>query len=458
MKTNVLIPLLAVAATSPLFANGGGYIAGVKSTGPFRPVNVENVEMVSEKLNIELQGKSALVSIVYELKNPGKAVTVEMGFPCSVAMKVDRDDNGKVIKTPPLPQLEGFSLTADGAAVKSELMKDHAKLPGDAPENKVDEWYSERIVTGWQVVKVPFAAGQTRTVAVKYRNPYFSQVDSMSNKVDTSAPSMRYLFSAAGLWSGPIKSGEVTVRATGVDPDVVSLSHAKRFKRTGNVWKWSFTDFEPTLQDDLEIIAGEHEFSQWTESETGGITYIMRGKSRDLNELEKSGRWFFHSKEYTATASSTLRPDGPHTYGPENLNDNQRESTWAEGAEGDGVGESLTLTMNQPQKVTRLFIHNGYPDKALFFQNNRVKKLAVSVNGGEPFMAELEDGRMTSQMAEEILDDTSWINLPKSTGPVETVKLTIKEVYRGTKFQDTCIGGVTVETQLTKAPPIFPSR
>ena len=461
MKTRRLLPAFFVLSTAPLLANGGGYLQGIKSTGPFRPVNVDSVEMVSEKLDIELKEDAAVVSIIYQLHNPGKAVKVEMGFPCAVAMPL-KFENGKPPQPPtsPLPQLESFSLTADGAAVKSELMKDHTKLPGNGPLKEEESAYDGCVITGWQVVKLPFAAGQTRTVSVKYRNPYYRETYSISNNSDISAPSMRYQFSAAALWSGSIKKGEVTVRATGVDPNVVSLSHPKRFQREGRVWKWTFTDFEPTMQDDLEIMAGEHEFIQWREKEeaSGAGSYVMRGRSREREELQKSGKWLFIGRQYTATASSSLKPDGRNTYGPENLNDESRDNAWAEGAEGDGIGETLTLTMKQPQKVTRLRIHNGYGKQPLCQLNNRVKKLAVSINGGAPFMAELTDGRVAIGYEGSFWDSRCWVDLPKDAGLVKTVELTIKEVYRGTKFRDTCISAVDVEVPLSKAPPIFPCR
>jgi len=455
MKTPALFSLLTVASTAQLFANGGGYIEGIRSTGPFRPINVESVQMVSEKLDIELQKDAAVVNITYALHNPGKAVKVEIGFPCSVVVtpKSYEADFANPPKT--LPQLEGFSLLADGEPVKSELMKDYATLPGSKPEGPAVDPFANAILTGWQAVKLPFKAEQTRLVKVSYRNPYYRETNSVSDNSDVSAPSMRYLFSAAALWAGPIRTGEVTVRATGVDPEVVTLSHPKRFKREGSKWTWSFTDFEPTMQDDLEIIAGEHEFTQRRESETGaGGAYVMRGKSRDHKELQMSGKWFYIGREYTATASSTLKADSHFTYGPENLNDRDRENAWAEGAEGDGIGESITLTMKQPQKVTRLYIANGYRKDptgggdAVYQNNNRVKRMSVSLNGGKAFSVELPDDRR----------ENGIIELPKDAGVVKTVKLTIEEVYRGAKFRDTCISGVDVEVQLTKAPPIFPCR
>ncbi len=451
MKTRHFAPLLFLASALSLFANGGGYLQGMKSTGPFRPVNVENVAMVSEKLDIELKEDAADVSITYHLQNPGKEVTVEMGFPCSVVVRKKWDPEYKKQLPPVLPQLEGFSLKADGEAVESKLVKDHAVLPGTPPLKKEEDVYMENVVTGWQVVKLPFAAGQTRVITVKYSNPYYREAETLSRNESISAPSMRYLFSAAALWAGSIKTGEVTVRAAGVDPEVVSLSHPKRFTRTGNVWKWSFTDFEPTMQDDLEIIAGDHEYIQSHPSEDGTETgsYVMRGKSPKLEDLQKSGKWFYIGKPYKATASSCYTSKSGAVFTPENLNDPRAFNPWAEGVDGAGIGESVTLTMKTPQKVSRLYIANGNPDdEEGFARYNCVKKLAVSVNGAKPFTAELPNGH----------GKRGTIPIPADAGPVQTVKLTIQEVYPGTEGQVTCISGVSMEVLLSKAPPIFPCR
>jgi hypothetical protein len=446
---HLLAALLATATATTALANGGGYLTGIKSTGPFRPVNVDSVEMVSEKLDIELRKDTAVVNITYVLHNPGKAVKVEMGFPCSVAVQIppvgDGDSRAAV-----LPQLQEFRLEADGKPVDSKLMKDHALLSQGETAAGHDGMFLSSVLTGWQVVKLPFAAQQTRLVKVSYLNPYYVSVRSVSDNSESSAPSMRYLFSAAALWSGPIRTGEVTVRATGVDPAMVNLSHPRRFKREGNQWTWTFTDFEPAMQDDLEILAGEYEFSQYQSVEgKAGITYIMRGRSSDYAELRKNGKWFSIGRNYTAKASSSLKSDGELTYGPENLYDDDSSDTWAEGAEGDGIGESVTLTMKNPQKAKRLVIHNGYQkSQPVFEANNRVKSLAVSLNGGAPFTVELKGGYR----------ETNSIVVPSDTGPLKTVKLTIQSVYPGTGFRDTCISGVDVEMQLSKPPPILPCR
>jgi hypothetical protein len=448
MKTRYLLPAL-LATSVPLFANGGGYLQGIKSTGPFRPINVDNVEMVSEKLDIELQQDAALVSIAYQLHNPGKAVKVEMGFPCAVAVELEYNEDATEKPIKALPQLEGFALAADGKPVESKLVRDHAKLPGAREEMEFGEPGST-VITGWQVVSIPFAAGQTVSVTVRYKNPYYREISSISDDTYTSAPMMRYLFSAAALWKGPIKSGEITVRATGLKAGDVTLSHPKRFQKEGNQWKWNFTDFEPTMQDDLEIVVGDASWEKenWSPDDAGG-TYAVRGRFTKIDQLKKSGKWFFISRQYTATASSNLKPSGELTYEAANLTDPDPEKAWVEGAEGDGIGESVTLTMKKPAKASRILLSNGYTkSEETFARNNRVKRLSVSVNGAAPFSAEIPDG----------LNRECAIDLPPQAGPVETVKLTIAEVYPGSKFKDTCISDIAVEVPLAKAPAIQPAR
>jgi hypothetical protein len=84
---------------------------------------------------------------------------------------------------------------------------------------------------------------------------------------------------------------------------------------------------------------------------------------------------------------------------------------------------------------------------ALFRANNRIKKLNLSVNGEEPVAVELPD-----QM--EPFD----IKLPKSKEVVRTIRLTIREVYPGTKYQDTCVTRIRLLRDLTRTPEINPVR
>ncbi len=207
---SLLFGLLFV--TTAAFANGGGYTKGVVSTSAFQPLGVEQVEMLSELLEIDLHIEYADIRIEYVLHNPGKKVTVECGFP---AVTEEGNMFAPPPKTAPKPKLlEGFSLLADGKAITAKLREDQAGVPG----------HNGRQIESWHVVKIPFAAGQTRHIQVRYRNPYHCTFYSVSDDWGRSAPSLTYAFSAAALWAGPIKQGTVIVNATSVDPAHVQFN------------------------------------------------------------------------------------------------------------------------------------------------------------------------------------------------------------------------------------------
>ena len=266
----LLAPLLGLfVVVGNLRANGGGYAKGVSSTSAFQPLNVDQVEMVSELLEINLHIEYADVQVEYVLHNPGKKVTVECGFPAvfpTPTMFVPLPPGGEL---PEPKALENFRFEADGKEIKAIVRRDDGKLgTGDFT------------LASWHVVKIPFAAGQTRRVKASYRNPYHQDIHSVSEDWSEGSPTLTYAFSAAALWAGPIKQGTVIVNATSVDPVKVQFSHPKRYVFENGRWTWSFTDFEPTLEDDLVIKTRPERrgFSMWRKAANGRRT-ASKGQS-----------------------------------------------------------------------------------------------------------------------------------------------------------------------------------
>lgn len=449
MKT--LPSLGALFLPVAVLANGGGYQYGNSKLGSlelFQPKNAEQVEMQTELLEIELGVERARVAVEYTLHNSGKAVTVEAGFPITA-------DNARMTESgalnPPSQALQNFSAAADGEPVKWELKWDlPRKKKGNDPEVALP--MDGARVSGWHVFKLPFKSGQSRTFRVTYDTPYAGATASVSEDSHDSVESVSYLFSTAAVWKGPIKSGKVVVRAAHVDADKVKFNLPKRFTRKGDVWTWEFKDFEPTLADDLKIAV--HPASQsWGRTLPDG-SKDGEGDPAYVDYVKESGRWEMQHRLYKATASSTLPPQGEKTYEAKNVGD-YGGRVWAEGAPDDGVGESLTLTLDQPRKVSRIGVRNGYvrrdgSTEELYSANNRVAEFAVSINGGKPFTAPLPDELLKRRLF--------FIPLPTDTPPVKTIQLTIQKVYRGTKYRDTCVSAIRLVTPLEKAPKITPSR
>ena len=108
---------------------------------------------------------------------------------------------------------------------------------------------------------------------------------------------------------------------------------------------------------------------------------------------------------------------------------------WVEGKKGDGIEESFEFDINYPTRGLPLDIRilNGYVDPLkphLFKENNRIKKALLETDTGIKKEFEFRDEVEFTQ-----------IILPSD---VKHIKLTILEVYKGTKYQDTCITSVEV--------------
>ncbi len=445
MKTVLCLLFLPSLA----LANGGGYITGVSHTGAFQPIGIDQVEMLSERLEIDLHIEYADIRIDYVLHNPGKKVKIEAGFPSAIATTTITSSLPSGETTAKQPKLENFSLTVDGKAIKVVQTDDKLDLSRRSMTHGV-------IVNSWHRVKIEFAEGQTRQISVKYRNPYYYSDFSISDNGDAEPLSLTYLFSAAGAWHGPIGQGIVKIRNVSVPAGQISLSHPKRFTLEGSTYTWSFTDFEPTLEDDLVIITRPgYSFSpavDTTGEETQWIgQYVGFNAKRNPKTGEKSGgKWEFQRDDYVATASSSLVDTETLNYQPPNVSQG-RETAWAEGVSGDGVGESITLTLKKASPVKKIGIVNGYAKSAeLYYANSRPAELDVSVNGGKANRVKIPDEYLQREMF--------FFDLSTGGELVKSVKLTIAKVYPGLQFSDTSISQVMLIQPLSKAPVIGPIR
>jgi len=187
--------------------------------------------------------------------------------------------------------------------------------------------------------------------------------------------------------------------------------------------------------------------------------------------IEKS-RYFIQHSDYDPVASSTKKPEAapnptpqpspaddsspsepeaPKNYEVNNIKGLEWGTTWAEGVEGDGIGENITLTVHKPLPLDAILIMPGYKgeDAALWEKNNRVAELEITLNGEQTFTATIPDEKFAGLYP---------IPVRGYTKPVSTVKLVIKKVHPGTAYHDTCISHVELRAKLSKKPEIIPAR
>jgi len=184
---------------------------------------------------------------------------------------------------------------------------------------------------------------------------------------------------------------------------------------------------------------------------------------------------------YESKASSTLKEES-ESYSIENISNFYTENCWCEGVEGDGIGEIIEInTFDSCEKVemfssnrsmksiddtinylltdynteggrtgteitkdnissyyseiNQIAIINGYAkDDTLWENNNRVKKLKLTIDDTNQFILELEDTKDLQLFDINYKND----NITKKIN----MKFEILEVYQGEKYDDTCITSI----------------
>jgi len=133
-----------------------------------------------------------------------------------------------------------------------------------------------------------------------------------------------------------------------------------------------------------------------------------------------------HSNWITASSSLT---EGRILYSTDKLGFKIGEC-WVEGAEGYGIGETLTLTLHQ---IFNLYFSSGFVSFSrphLYRENTRIKRIRVTNEEGESEVILLRD---TPHFQE--------LELEMGLG-FGVFKIEILEVYPGTKYQDTCVNSI----------------
>jgi hypothetical protein len=132
--------------------------------------------------------------------------------------------------------------------------------------------------------------------------------------------------------------------------------------------------------------------------------------------------------------------------------DNDYTTAWAEGAKGPGVGEYIEITFEKGFDVACIAAINGYTkNEETYYNNSRIKELQIDYIGwegksssGNSTIVRLEDlpyskinGENFAKMLSTIMDFSDGESFKK-------IRLTIKSVYPGKKFNDTCLSELLI--------------
>lgn len=139
-----------------------------------------------------------------------------------------------------------------------------------------------------------------------------------------------------------------------------------------------------------------------------------------------------------ATATSFLESNWnkyQENYHPSYALDDDPKTAWVEGADGDGVGESLTVHVSslKQARAVRLMLWPGYQKaKDLFAANGFPTKVEVTVRDASDDVTARQVFPLAPTWGPQALE------FPVKGG-VASVTLTLREVKPGTKYRDTCV-------------------
>lgn len=196
--------------------------------------------------------------------------------------------------------------------------------------------------------------------------------------------------------------------------------------------------------------SNENESSEQGESEEStDEENDSEGEESDSSEEESTEEPVEEAQEETPepeqsgpseTASSTLIDTSAlrFDYSPKQVKDQDFSTAWIEAERDAGIGEYVMVNYGEEKEIDRLGIVPGYGrDEEIYNENNRVKKLTLEFSDGSTVEKELED-KYAMHMLEFDRRKTS------------SVKVIINEVYSGSKYNDTAISEIDVDSDYVK--------
>ncbi|KUJ85681.1 hypothetical protein AVO45_01440 [Ruegeria marisrubri] len=136
----------------------------------------------------------------------------------------------------------------------------------------------------------------------------------------------------------------------------------------------------------------------------------------------------------TACSSTALAPQGSNSYGITHLFDGNGNTAWVEGVPGNGEGEYVALTFDQPVRPSRIVLRNGYTKSSKsYWDNARVQVLGILASDGTSQQVTLSD---TPDWQEIRLDNREAL---------DWIMLRVDSVYPGRRWTDTALSELYVE-------------
>jgi len=197
------------------------------------PKDQTSIRMESEKVIIDLYNDSSVVKCLFNMKNLGEQEKLQIGFP-EMTFHYYRQKSK-------VDEANRFQVKENGK-VLNFVFSDSLKYDKDY-RKKVESY---QIKEEWYLWESEFIKGESKTIEVEYSLPF-----GMLYK--TNERFFTYLLSTGANWKGTIGKAEIIVNLKDVKLDSLVSQQPNNCVIANNKLEWTFTDFEPTTNDDIRI-------------------------------------------------------------------------------------------------------------------------------------------------------------------------------------------------------------
>ena len=226
----IAIIILILCLHTNLFADIAPNPIKAKSISP---QDQTSIRMVSEKVIIDLYNDSSVVRCFFNMKNLGEHEKLQIGFP-EMTFHYYRQKSK-------VDEANRFQVKENGKVINSDFSD---SLRYDKEYRKKVESY--QIKEEWYLWESEFQQGESKTIEVQYSLPF-------GLLYKTNERFFTYLLSTGANWKGTIGKAEIIVNLKDIEMDSIISKKPNNCVISNNQLIWTFSDFEPTTNDDIKI-------------------------------------------------------------------------------------------------------------------------------------------------------------------------------------------------------------
>ncbi|WP_044202319.1 discoidin domain-containing protein [Flammeovirga sp. OC4] len=429
MKKAIFFFLLVLRSFSVL--SNGGPIEGsyVQQSGAIKLINNEKIRVLKEDLEVKILGDDCLVKVRYLFKNEGQKEKVEYGFPVDYL-----PPDGYYI--PNLNYVSGFKYLFKDEKLKYRIVEE------DSIESQVYRAYGNGkgiVSRKWFITTLDFEKEGTQELKVEYRikTNYSNYPAGLNYFSFFSDRLFLYDIAPCGFWGdGVIDEFSFKLKV----PDFLCVDNIE------------LQGVDGVIYDENLIHVDCQNFNP--KGRKLSVKYDISKHKRRLD----TDNYLPNNIVTKVSVSSQLQGN----YKKEYLLDRDKNTAWVEGVSGGGIDEWIEFEFKENVIITGVGVLNGYAkNKSTYENNGKLKSVNVFLNERHFYESDHDHSYIFPNSCYKVIDENSIYSdidliytdydpglqydndeLFEVAEHTRKVKIIIKDIYKGAKYDDTCISEV----------------